>query len=249
MRTQEENASLPMLTVMETTASTNDDAKSMARAGAAEGALVHALRQTAGRGRQGNQWMSDTGNLYMSMVLRPQVSAAESGQLSFLVAVALAQTVQAVLPPSASIALKWPNDVLINGQKIAGILLESESMHSGSAALDWLVLGVGLNIVHAPEGAASLQKAGAENLDVTHIRDLLAGNILSLYRRWQNEGFAVIRAAWLEHAAHLGKTIRVRLPKEEFYAVFDGIDAQGALEVTLDSGAKRVIASGEVFAI
>ncbi|MFN7113116.1 MAG: biotin--[acetyl-CoA-carboxylase] ligase [Alphaproteobacteria bacterium] len=238
----------PVMTVLEQTGSTNDDAKTLARQGAAEGSIVQALCQTAGRGRQGNQWMSQPGNLYMSMILRPQVSAAQSGQLSFLAAVALAQTVQGLLPPSADIALKWPNDLLIDGRKAAGILLETESA-SGDGLIDWLVLGMGLNLCHAPAGAISLLEAGAENTDVAAARDFLAGNVLMLYRRWQQEGFSAIRSAWLERAAHLGKTIRIRLPGEDFHAVFDGIDAQGALEITMEGGAKRVIASGEVFAI
>ena len=245
MRAQTE-AAAPAITVLEETGSTNDEAKALARTGAAEGTVVQALRQTAGRGRQGNLWMSEPGNLYMSMILRPDVSAAESGQMSFLAAVALAQTVQALLPPLADIALKWPNDLLIGGRKAAGILLEAESASAGRP--DWLVLGIGLNIAHAPEGAVCLRDAGAD-IDVTAARDLLVGNILALYRRFQREGFAPVRSAWLERAAPLGKQIRVRRPGEEFDAVFDGIDARGALEVTTDGGARRVVSSGEVFAI
>lgn len=239
---------LPAVIVLETTGSTNDDAKTQARDGAAEGTVVHARRQTAGRGRLGNQWMSETGNLYMSIVLRPQVSAMESGQLSFLAAVALAQTAESFLPQGSDIALKWPNDLLVNGRKAAGILLESESMPS-SATLEWLVIGMGLNLRHAPEGAVALGDLAGTEIDVDRARDLLIGNMLSLYRRWQVEGFAPVRSAWLDKAARVGQPIRVRLPAEEFTAVFDGIDARGALEVTMQDGAKRVIASGEVFAI
>lgn len=247
MQPRADTAAVPSITVLEETGSTNDDAKAQARAGVPEGAVVQALRQTAGRGRQGNHWMSEPGNLYMSMVLRPRVSAADSGQLSFLAAVALAQTVQAFLPPAADIALKWPNDLLIGGRKAAGILLETESA-AGAAGIEWLVLGMGLNLTHAPEGAVSLREAGAAEVDVAVARDLLTGNVLALYRRWQQEGFSVIRAAWLERAANLGGMIRIRLPGEEFQAVFDGIDARGALEVTMEGGAKRAISSGEVFA-
>lgn len=239
---------LPAVIVLETTGSTNDDAKAQARDGAAEGTVVHARRQTAGRGRLGNQWMSETGNLYMSIVLRPQVSAAESGQLSFLAAVALAQTAESFLPQGSDIALKWPNDLLVGGRKAAGILLESESTPAPST-LDWLVIGMGLNLRHAPEGAIALGDLAGAAIDVDRARDLLIGNMLSLYRRWQVEGFAPVRSAWLDRAARLGQPIRVRLPNEEFTAVFDGIDARGALEVTMQDGAKRVIASGEVFAI
>lgn len=242
------SASAPAVIVLETTGSTNDDAKQQARSGAAEGTVVHARRQTAGRGRQGNQWMSETGNLYMSMVLRPRVSAGDSGQLSFLAAVALAQTVESFLPQGIDIALKWPNDLLITGRKAAGILLEAESA-TPSSGPDWLVLGMGLNLRHAPDGAVALYDLAGTTIDVDAARDRLMGNVLSLYRRWQTDGFAPVRSAWLDRAARLGQSIRVRLPNEEFYAVFDGIDARGALEVTMQDGAKRVIASGEVFAI
>ncbi len=240
---------LPAVIVLETTGSTNDDAKAQARDGAAEGTVVHARRQTAGRGRQGNHWMSEPGNLYMSMVLRPRVSAADSGQLSFLAAVALAQTVESFLPQGTDIALKWPNDLLITGRKAAGILLETESAAGANGGPEWLVLGMGLNLRHAPEGAVALYDLAGAEIDVDRARDALMGNVLSLYRHWQREGFAPVRSAWLARAARLGQSIRVRLPNEEFYAVFDGIDARGALEVTMQHGARRVIASGEVFAI
>lgn len=238
----------PAVIVLETTGSTNDDAKAQARSGAAEGTVVQARRQTAGRGRQGNHWLSEAGNLYMSMVLRPRVSAPDSGQLSFLAAVALSQTVESFLPQGTDIALKWPNDLLIKGRKAAGILLEAESA-AGANGPDWLVLGMGLNLRHAPEGAVSLYELTGAEIDVDQARDVLMGNVLSLYRRWQAEGFAPVRDAWLARAARLGQRIRVRLPSEEFYAIFDGIDARGALEVTMQDGAQRVIASGEVFAI
>lgn len=241
-------AAIPAVIVLDETGSTNDDAKAQARDGAAEGTVVHARRQTAGRGRQGNQWMSETGNLYMSMVLRPRVLAADSGQLSFLAAVALAQTVESFLPQGTDIALKWPNDLLITGRKAAGILLEAEGA-TQAGGLEWLVLGMGLNLRHAPDGAVALYDLAGAAIDVDAARDVLMGNVLSLYRRWQAEGFGPVRDAWLARAARLGQSIRVRLPNEEFYAVFDGIDARGALEVTMQDGAKRVIASGEVFAI
>ncbi|HCS23784.1 MAG TPA: biotin--[acetyl-CoA-carboxylase] ligase [Rhodospirillaceae bacterium] len=197
------SADIPAITVLETTGSTNDDAKERARAGAAEGTVVHALRQTAGRGRQGNHWMSEAGNLYMSMILRPNVSAADSGQLSFLAAVALAQTVQVLLPPGSDVALKWPNDVLIGGRKAAGILLEAESA-AQSAGPEWLVLGMGLNLMHAPEGAVSLQSAGAGDIDVVRARDLLTGNVLALYRRW--------RALTVLAAPAIGALVGIALP-------------------------------------
>ena len=111
---------------LESTGSTNDHAKQLARNGYPHGTVVWAHQQTAGRGRQGNSWISIPGNLFMTMILRPDKNAALSGQLSFVAAVALAETLKEWLPPTVQIALKWPNDLLLNGKKAAGILLESE---------------------------------------------------------------------------------------------------------------------------
>jgi len=221
--------------------STNDEAKNHARQGAAEGTTIAAARQTKGRGRQGNRWLSEPGNLYMSLILRPQVTAAESGQLSFLAAVALANAVEKVLPAGVKITLKWPNDLLLNGKKAAGILLETE-------AADWLVMGLGLNIAHAPEHAVSLGSLGGHVAppDMLH---MVRAEILVLYRTWQEKGFAPIRAAWLARAAHKSQEINVRLPNETFRATFLGIDEAGALHVRLPDGQERHIASGEVFGL
>lgn len=126
-----------------TTSSTNDDAKRAAEAGEGEGLVVHALQQTAGRGRHGRTWHSPEGNLYCSALLRPG-DARLFGHYSFVAALALADTVRAFVP-QVNITLKWPNDVLVNGKKIGGILLE--------AGEGWLVIGMGLNIRHYPDNA------------------------------------------------------------------------------------------------
>lgn len=226
--------------------STNDDAKDRARQGAREGTIVTAARQTAGKGRQGNHWLSEPGNLYMSLILRPKVSPAESGQLSFLAAVALANAVEKLLPAGVKITLKWPNDLLLNGKKAAGILLETEA---GSArTVDWLVMGMGLNIAHAPENAISIGSLGGHiaPLDMLH---MVRAEIMALYRTWREKGFAPIRTAWLDRAAHKAQEINVRLPHETFRATFLGIDDAGALHVKLPDGQERHIASGEVFGL
>lgn len=230
---------------LEAVGSTNDHAKQLARNGAVEGTTVTAARQTAGRGRQSNQWTSEPGNLYMTLILRPDVRASDSGQLSFLAAVALADTVAAVLPDQA-VTLKWPNDLLLNGQKAAGILLETEAV--AGKKLDWLVMGIGLNIAHAPDGAACLNALGA-GVTAQEMLGVLRGRIFDLYAEWQRAGFAPIRDAWLARAAHIGQEINVRLPKENFRATFMGIDATGALHVTMPDGQERHIASGEVYTI
>lgn len=227
------------------TGSTNDDAKALARAGCPAGTVVWAHRQTAGRGRQGNDWTTLDGNLFMTLVLRPDTDAVGAGQLSFVAAVALAETLREVLPLSANVSLKWPNDVLLDGKKAAGILLETESAPGGK--MEWVVIGIGLNLRAAPQGAASLADYGAL-LSAASALEKLHARLISLYDVWVRHGFDPIRDAWLRHAAHIGNTINVRLPHENFKATFIGIDPRGALQVEMPDGTRRDIASGEVFA-
>ena len=137
---------------LDATSSTNDDVKKAAEAGEAEGLVVVAKRQTAGRGRHGRVWESPEGNLYCSMLLRPADMQATGAFYSFVAALALRDTVAALLP-GAAVTLKWPNDVLVGGRKIAGILLEGGPQ--------WLVIGIGLNVPPcAPRGALPGHIAG-----------------------------------------------------------------------------------------
>jgi BirA family biotin operon repressor/biotin-[acetyl-CoA-carboxylase] ligase len=120
----------------------------------AEGVVIQALAQTKGRGRHGNEWQSPMGNLYMSVLLRPECPAQAAGQLSFVVAVALSAAMGEVLADGHVKTLKWPNDILIDGKKVAGILLESNISKLG--IVDYVVAGMGVNIMAAPEGAVAL---------------------------------------------------------------------------------------------
>ena len=121
--------------------STNEEAKRQATAGAPEGALVWARAQSAGRGRRGRRWVSEPGNLYLSILLRPSFPPATAAQLGFAAALAVGEAAAAALPAGADVAYKWPNDVLISGRKASGILLESQA--AGEGRLDWLVVGIG----------------------------------------------------------------------------------------------------------
>ena len=218
--------------------STNDYAKGLAREGAAAFTIVWTHDQTAGKGRQGNSWTSVPGNLYMTMLLRPGTNAAQTGQLSFVAAVALAETLQELLPAAVQVNLKWPNDLLLNGKKSAGILLEAEE--------GWVVVGMGVNLTGAPEGAASLSDFGVK-VSSGHVLERLAQRLKSLHDVWLQNGFAPVRSEWLRYAHNIGNTINVRLPKETFTAKFIGIDDAGALQVELQDGSRRQISSGEVF--
>jgi BirA family biotin operon repressor/biotin-[acetyl-CoA-carboxylase] ligase len=233
------------LVELETTDSTNDHAKKMARNAYPSGVVVWAREQTAGRGRQGNTWVSTPGNLFMSLILRPTVNAVQVGQLSLLTGLAVARALESFVPAENAVRLKWPNDIFISGKKAAGILLETESQ--GSLRLPWVVIGVGVNITSAPENATSLHDIGITSHEAGHVLELAAKEILLLVAQWEKEGFAPIRSAWLDRAYKLGQTITARLPKETLSGIFEGLDETGALMITGIDGRRQTINTGEVF--
>lgn len=233
---------------LDSVASTNDEIKQRARAGAPEGTLVVAREQRAGRGRGGRQWTSKPGNLYMSLLLRPTGSAGTVAQISFLAAIALADALDQVAPDLTP-RLKWPNDVLVGGAKISGILLESSALSGGG--VDWLVLGMGVNVAHHPDdagqAATSLHANGTADCTAYSLLAALAPALGHWLDIWKEAGFAPLRQAWLARAAGLRGPIRVRLPKEEFEGTFRDLDSDGSLIVELPGGALRHVTAGEVF--
>ena len=228
--------------------STSEEAKRLARIGAPAGTAVLAEEQTAGHGRQGRAWSSPPGNFYFSLVLRPDCPLADAAQLSFAACLAVGDACSGLLPKNVTLAYKWPNDVLLNGKKAAGILLESES---GSPSKPFfVVLGIGVNLVSHPDQssypATALEAQGAGRVAPEAFLEALAPSLLVWYERWRDSGFGALRGKWLERASGLGETIRVRLPGEETAGVFAGLDADGSL--LLESGGKsRRISSAEVF--
>jgi BirA family biotin operon repressor/biotin-[acetyl-CoA-carboxylase] ligase len=237
----------PMYLVeLESVASTNDHAKKLAKNGYPSGVIIWAHEQTAGRGRQGNTWVSLPGNLFMTIILRPNVNIAQIGQLSLLIGVALSNVLASFVPAANDIRLKWPNDIYINGKKAGGILIETESQ--GMLQVPWSVVGIGFNIVDAPEGAISLADVGVTTYEAGHMVEFLSKEINMLVKQWENKGFADIREAWLKRAYKLGEVITARLPKQTLTGVFEGLDKNGALLLTGTDGVRHVINAGEVFA-
>lgn len=233
------------LVELETIDSTNDHAKKMARNAYPTGVVVWAHEQTAGRGRQGNTWVSAKGNLFMSTILRPHVNAVQIGQLSLLTGLAVAKALESFLPAANFVRLKWPNDIFINGKKAAGILIETESQ--GSLRLPWVVIGIGVNITSAPENAISLHDLGITSHEAGHVLELISKQLLELIAQWEKQGFAPIREAWLDRAYKLGQNITARLPKETVTGIFEGLDETGALLLTTHDGRRHEISTGEVF--
>lgn len=237
------------LVALDSIDSTNEEAKRLARAGAADGTLVWARRQTAGKGRRGRAWSSPDGNLYVSAILRRALPPASAAQLSFVTALAVGDTVRACLPAPLEVRLKWPNDVLAGGRKVAGILLESETAASG--LLDWLVVGVGLNVQSAPQEAehpaTALADLGGRPADPAMVLVRFAESFRHWLGVWQDAGFAPVRQAWLAQAHGVGAPVRVRLDRESFEGIFADLDAGGALLVDLPDGRRRSVSAGDVF--
>lgn len=216
--------------------STNDVALDLLRGGAPHGTVVAAETQRAGRGRHGRAWWSPPGNLYASFIVRPSVGPA-MGQLAFVTAVAAADAVG----PGVPVRFKWPNDLLVEGRKLGGILIEAET--------DGAVIGLGINVVAAPKGgvfaATSLAELGVGTFGARELLTAVCGALGSWYARWRGDGFAPVREAWLARADRIGEAMAVRLPASRLSGVFMGIDADGALLMETGDGQRR-ITSGEV---
>jgi len=231
--------------------STNDEARRLAEAGAPAGTAVVALAQDGGRGRRGRVWHSPPGNLHFSLILRPARPMVEAAQLSFVAALALAEVVGPWLPEPAACRLKWPNDVLVYGRKVAGILVEAEGTADGRLAA-WVVLGIGVNLRHCPDDtpypATSLLAEAGQAPEPEVMARALGAALLAGQGRWLAQGFAPIRTAWLERAHGLGQGVTVQLAAETVPGRFEDLDPEGALVLSpADGGPPRRILAGDVF--
>lgn len=239
-----------VLEQVEVASSSNDLAKQLAEQGAPAGTVVWVTRQTSGRGRYNRTWVSPEGNLFCSLILRPQVSLSEAANLGFVAALAVMDAAARFLNGNAELRCKWPNDVLLQGRKLSGILLESKG--SGEEGVEWLVLGIGINLRHYPAEAdfpATSMKArlGEDAPDAAAMLEVLLDAFAFWYGLWEGQGFASIRQAWLEKAYDLGGRIRVRLGEREMTGRFCDLDAQGALVLEDQSGKRHRITAGDVF--
>ncbi len=212
-----------------------------------DGHWVLADRQTAGRGRRGRAWGDGAGNLMASVLVRSEGAVQ---QLSFVAALALLAALSASGGHGGETAaprfcLKWPNDVLLDGVKVSGILLER--------AGDALVIGFGVNIASHPQGterpAISLAAAGLGTPAPVDVLARLMPAFAEYRGLWGRQGFEPIRARWLAQAAGVGERIVARLGAETLEGVFEGLEPDGALALRLDDGALRAVHAGEVFAL
>ncbi len=213
----------------DTVQSTNDTALSYPI-----GSVIVAQKQTAGRGRYGRTWSSDIGNLFISIVL-PDF-AELTPLLSFVAAVSVAYTLSNYKP-----RIKWPNDILINGGKVAGILLERQE--------DKVIMGVGINCIPVSDNINMLYStASLQNQETKEtILKRLCSNLNNCLSIFKTEGFECIRNEWLKYAIGIKQQIRVNLPNETIYGIFEELTPQGAISLKLADNTIRQITVGDIF--
>jgi BirA family biotin operon repressor/biotin-[acetyl-CoA-carboxylase] ligase len=231
-------------------ASTNSYARMLAESGTREGEVVIAESQTRGRGRLGRVWVSPPYlNMYLSVILRPSLPPARASQLTLMAAVALADAVAAFSPVAPSI--KWPNDILVGGKKLAGILTESSC---NSARIDYVILGIGVNLNYAlevmPEAIRSratslLALAGAPVSREAFVKRLIQ-DLDRWYEKIDQTGFGAIAAQWQARFDLHGKRVRVEMVDQVLTGTAKGIDGDGALIVAADNGTNQRILAGDV---
>jgi BirA family biotin operon repressor/biotin-[acetyl-CoA-carboxylase] ligase len=230
----------------EVISSTNSEALALARAGERGPLWITAVEQNAGRGRRGRTWMSPAGNLHASLLLTDPSPADRAAELAFVAALAVHDALGEIAPAlGPALALKWPNDVLVGGAKVAGILIEGEGSEPVSVAI-----GIGVNCAHhpfdVPYPAADLSALGAI-VTPTRLLQSLAGTMRTRLQEWdRGAGFAATRAHWLKRAANVGADIHVQLTERVLSGCFQALDERGHLILRLPDGGSETIAAGEV---
>jgi BirA family biotin operon repressor/biotin-[acetyl-CoA-carboxylase] ligase len=242
------------LSVLDETDSTSNDALSAARAGDPGRHWFVARRQTAGRGRHGRAWASPPGNLYASLLLVEPCPPALAPQLGFVAGIATHEAVSELTGIVAPrLALKWPNDLLIDGGKVAGLLLEGQFVQPGRAFC--VAVGIGLNVAAAPQGTPYPTRTLADIGATVAVADLfaaLSAAFAHAYEPWRaaqaqgRDGFAAVRQAWLARAAGIGRPVTLRLPSGERQGAFRGLDASGRLQLETAAGLE-LIDAGDLF--
>ncbi len=227
--------------------STNEEAKRLAKAGGQHGALIWAEEQTHGKGRLQRNWHSPKGNLHCSLLLRPMAHQIHLQQLSFVTSLAIAKALEPMIAQTHRVALKWPNDILLDGKKLGGILLETLPMPDGAL---WVIIGVGINVLHSPDNvqypSISLTNADLEIITPKIMLSHFLNCFEPLYDQWLEEGFEFIRKGWQERAAFMNETIALQLADKTVEGVFSGITSKGELQMTVPGQATTVYAAGDV---
>lgn len=226
--------------------STQDIVKGMGDLGHPEGMVVRAAEQTGGVGRHGRKWVSEKGNLFMSVLLRPSCTVQEVGQLSLMAGVAVAKAVALHVSEPGAVLLKWPNDIYIKDEKCAGILLETSL--GSNRSVKWLAIGVGLNLVSAPKGLGTCLKDHAAKVPKP---DKMCAEVLkqlnTCYDLWSREGIAEIRKQWLKMGHKKGDRIKIKVGPQIEQGRFYDVDEEGSLLLQDSDLRVKKVTAGEVY--
>jgi len=229
--------------------STNKSAKELALDGAREGTVVIAETQTKGRGRLGREWVSPTGGLWFSLILRPKLRPSEAVKLTFVAGLAVAKVLREMF--DLKVETKWPNDVLVNGRKICGILTE---MNTTGETVNFVVVGVGVNTnfdvekafpEHLRRVATSLENELGRKVRLEELFRGLLERLENLYELFTKEGFNSILEEWKNHAGFLGRQVEVTSPTEKLSGLALDVDHDGALVLRLEDGTIRRVFVGD----
>jgi BirA family biotin operon repressor/biotin-[acetyl-CoA-carboxylase] ligase len=232
-------------------ASTNDKAKELAIAGAEEGTIIIADAQSAGRGRLGRSWHSPAGlGLYVSFIFRPGVPASDASGILMAVGLGAAEAAERSRIQGV-VGIKWPNDLVVEGRKLGGILIE---MGVQGGVLEWCVAGIGLNVDHTDadfpvdlrDRAISLRQCCHRHVDRLGVLLALVECVSAWYGVFRNEGTAPLVPHWRRRSAILGRTVRVETAGEAVMGTAVGLEPDGALRVRLESGAEEILHAGDV---
>ena len=238
------------LQIFESIDSTNDELKRQLAGSLVlpEGEVIWSKIQTAGKGRQKRVWISEPGNMFCSVLFRPQCDMASAAQIGFLPVLAAYDALLDMLGKNAPLRYKWPNDLLLDRQKIAGVLLESTVGQNGLP--QWVIAGCGVNLnshpgdTHFPatnvEAATGKKIAGGEMLAA------YCAALAGWYKTWREEGFAPVRRHWLAASHVLDEPLTVSTSNEKISGAFQDLDEQGALILNTEQGPRR-FAAGDVY--
>ncbi|MEM2463542.1 MAG: biotin--[acetyl-CoA-carboxylase] ligase [Candidatus Bathyarchaeia archaeon] len=230
--------------------STNGWAKELAELGAPEGTVTVAETQTAGRGRLGRRWHSPKGGLWFSVIFKPTLKPAETVKLVFLASLAVAETLRQLY--GLRVEVKWPNDVLVDGRKVCGILSEMKTM---GEKVDYAIIGIGINAnldvekdfpEEIRETATSIQKALGRKIALEELFKVLLEEMDSLYQIFLREGFTPILEEWKGFASFLGSQVEVSSNSEKFVGTASDVNGDGALVLKLKDGSAKRFFVGEV---
>jgi BirA family biotin operon repressor/biotin-[acetyl-CoA-carboxylase] ligase len=240
------------LLIYEEVDSTNSEALRLARAGVEGNFVIWAQSQTRGRGRNGRTWLNGENNLFTSLLLSPDCKVDALPQISFVTAIAVHDAISNILKKNkitANVSLKWPNDILINEAKVAGILLES--IYVRAVKRNYLVVGIGVNVNHAPivetRAITCLKDIIGHELDTGQIFDKVIAYFDLYYKKWQEDGFIEIRKTWLKKAHNINNVITIDSGNNRVSGIFKDIDFSGAIRIKLACGRIYSLNAGEVF--